>query len=132
MSGSSSRAAAAISSSRCQPPDRVPNGLSRISGSTPISSSSTSMRHQSSPSPTLASERCRTSRTASSARPAGTSCGTLPVRSPRERITLPPFSSSSPLRHFSRVDLPVPFSPTSAVRAPSSRKVTPPNTRAEP
>ena len=90
------------------------------------------MRHQSSPSPTLASERCRTSRTASPARPAGTSCGTLPVLSPRERITLPPFSSSSPLRHFSRVDLPVPFSPTRAVRAPSSRKVMPRNTAAEP
>ena len=130
MSGSSSRAAAAISISRCQPPDSVPNGLSRISGSTPISSTSTSMRHQSSPWPTLASDSCRTSRTGRSARPAGTSCGTLPTRSPRERITLPPLSSSSPVRHFSRVDLPAPFSPTSAVRASSSRNDTPRKTAA--
>ena len=132
MSGSSSRAAAAISSSRCQPPDSVPKGLSRISGSTPISSTSTSMRQSSSPSPTLTRASCRTSRTGRSARPDGTSCGTLPSLSPRERITWPPFSSSSPVRHFSKVDLPAPFSPTSAVRAPSSRNDTPPKTRAEP
>ena len=132
MSGSSSLAAAAISISRCQPPDSSPNRLSRISGSTPISSTSTSMRHQSSSWPTRTSASCSTSRTVLSARPAGTSCGTLPTRSPRERITWPALSSSAPVRHFSKVDLPAPFSPTSAVRASSSRNDTPSKTRLEP
>ena len=63
MSGSSSLAAAAISISRCQPPDSSPNFLSRIPGSTPISSTSTSMRHQSSSWPTRTSASCSTSRT---------------------------------------------------------------------
>ncbi len=78
--------------------------------------------------PTFSSEPCRTSRThGRSARPGGTTCGTLPTRRPRERMTLPPFSSSSPVRHFSKVDLPVPFSPTSAVarrRAGTTRRRT--------
>ena len=82
ISGSSSRAAAATSSSRCQPPDSVPKARSRISASTPISSISTSMRHYSSSSPTLASEAYKTSRTGRSANPCGTSCGTLPMPEP--------------------------------------------------
>ncbi len=66
------------------------------------------------------------------ARPSGTSWGTLPTRRPRERTTWPAFRSSSPVRHFSNVDLPAPFSPTSAVRASSSRNETPSNTRVAP
>ena len=132
MSGSSSRAAAAISSRRCQPPDSVPKGRR-----------GSPARHRSRP----ATRRCANSRRpgqpsrasdaarrgpAKSARPPARPAVRCRTRSPRERITLPPFSSSSPVRHFSRVDLPVPFSPTSAVRASSSRKVTPPKTRSEP
>ena len=67
---------------------------------------------------------CSTSRTVRSARPSGTSCGTSRRAG---RASGPPgrrSSSSSPVRHFSSVDLPAPFSPTSAVRASSSRNET--------
>jgi hypothetical protein len=90
------------------------------------------MRQYSSSSPTLASEACRTSRTGRSANSCGTSCGTLPILRPRERTTFPPFSSRAPVRHFSSVDLPAPFSPTSAVRAPSRRNDTRRKTGLEP
>ncbi len=122
MSGSSGRAAAAISSSRCQPPERVPNGLSRcLLGRR--RSRRTARRCASSRHPGRPASGHHPARRAPAVRraPAGMSCGTWPTRSPRERITWPPLSSSAPVRHLSRVDLPAPFSPTSAVRASSNR-----------
>ena len=132
MSGSSSRAAAAISSSRCQPPDSAPNGWSSDLRR------DADLVEQHVDAPVVVAQPDLLQR-------AVQHLAHRQLRQARRHVLrhaadpqaaraddLPPFSSSSPVRHFSRVDLPVPFSPTSAVRAPSSRNDTSANTRAEP
>ncbi|MEI9888912.1 MAG: hypothetical protein WDN08_20905 [Rhizomicrobium sp.] len=118
MSGSPSFAAA-MRRSRCQPPESSPKFFAAISSGMRRSSSRTSTFQ-------VSSREIRRQRALQeiahrdAGEIGGISCGTKPTRVPRLRTIWPLDNSSSPDRHLSSVDLPAPFSPTSAVRASSS------------